>query len=281
MKRTVVFILSTNYAGSNLLSLMLGSHSRILKIGEVKRLRRDNKTLRPCPLCHPDRECGLTAGITPANIQDVHKIIFSRFEDASVLIDNSKKTWWADRYIGKEPGFDYKVIHLIRDPRALVRRWVNLYTTPDLRARQRWRVIRRKPALLPWALTRSPELLYGYKWLTMNEQITRFIEQRNLDHRVITYHDLVTNAQAQLRELTGWLGLNYEEQQDEFWSVPQHGGGKSERIVASKGLNLDLRWQNEVSPEAQNRIGNDSHIGKYLDRLGVEFTPSGLTKMNV
>src|SRR2546428_11097791 len=39
LKRTIIYILSTNYAGSHYLSLLLGSNSRSIHLGEIKRLR--------------------------------------------------------------------------------------------------------------------------------------------------------------------------------------------------------------------------------------------------
>src|SRR5258706_502511 len=96
MNKTVVYILSTNYAGSHYLSLLLGSNSQALHLGEVKRLRFSDEARRKraCYVCREKPECALFAGIHTDNLEDIYTTVFSRVP-ARVLIDNSKNTFWA------------------------------------------------------------------------------------------------------------------------------------------------------------------------------------------
>src|SRR5207249_5901621 len=78
MKKTVVYILSTPYAGSHFLSLQLGSHSKTMHVGELKILRKG-------PPKENQRECRFELGevfqgIGPENIDQVYDIIFSRID---------------------------------------------------------------------------------------------------------------------------------------------------------------------------------------------------------
>lgn len=47
-KKQIVYILSTNYAGSHFLALMLASHSRCASVGEVHQLRKKDELLFWC-----------------------------------------------------------------------------------------------------------------------------------------------------------------------------------------------------------------------------------------
>ena len=131
MNRSVVYILSTNYAGSHYLSLLLGSNSQTTHLGEVKRLRfadeADRK--RACYLCRDKPDCKLLGGIGPENLADIYPIVFSRVPTrVKVLVDSSKNTFWARRFL-HDGRYARKYVHLIRDPRALVRRYVELDVT--------------------------------------------------------------------------------------------------------------------------------------------------------
>src|SRR5262245_3472783 len=130
MDKTVAFILSTNYSGSHYASLMIGSHSKAAHVGEVCHLRKEKVTKPICARCGTAGECELFRGIGPGTIDQAFELLFARIpEEKSLIVDNSKKTFWAERFLA-HPGFRKKILHLIRDPRALVRRWDLMYTTP-------------------------------------------------------------------------------------------------------------------------------------------------------
>src|SRR5579871_886586 len=79
--KTVVFILSTSFAGSHYLSLLLGSHSRTRHLGEVFRLRED-KARNQANLCYSCRDkphCPILSGIAPEHVDQVYDMAFSRF----------------------------------------------------------------------------------------------------------------------------------------------------------------------------------------------------------
>src|SRR5689334_8422131 len=74
MKKTVVHILSTPYAGSHYLSLLLGSNSRALHLGEVFHLERGIRD--KAGLTYHSSE--VLEGIGPDNIEKVYEIIGGR-----------------------------------------------------------------------------------------------------------------------------------------------------------------------------------------------------------
>lgn len=281
MKKKIVFILSTNYAGSHYLSILLGSNSKAVHIGEIHHLRKDHRKRNSCYLCGDNESCKLLKGISPHNINSIYDIISSNVDSTiDVLIDNSKKPRWARRFLDNKQ-YDMKYIHLIRDPRALVRRWSLTYNTFKSKTRQRLRTARRSPLLAANILFASTKRVYMYKWLNQNQQITRFLNKYNLDHQIVTYEDLAKNTHQELKRLAEWAGLKYEPTQIEYWNFEHHGTQKPEYewIKKQKVTNyIDTRWEEFLTAEDQTHIVNDPHINRYLSQIGVMFTDKGLTR---
>ncbi|MEN8127696.1 MAG: hypothetical protein ABFR90_07805, partial [Planctomycetota bacterium] len=116
MDKQIVYILSTNYAGSHFLALQLGSHGRCASIGELHHFRRKDTTKRMCHLCESDESCPVFSGIKEQSVENFYKTIFDNLDSydsaVSTIIDNSKKVRWARRFI-KPDGYTRKYIHLI------------------------------------------------------------------------------------------------------------------------------------------------------------------------
>ena len=147
--------LSTNFAGSHFPSLMLGSHSRAQHVGEVRRLHKRPRTKQPCFLCEASGECELFRDIDADGLEDLWPTLLSRVEEKIlVLIDNSKKPSWAARFLADDR-HEKKYIHLVRDPRALIRRWATDYAAWPKRIEQRVTWLRRRPDLLSAMLLAS------------------------------------------------------------------------------------------------------------------------------
>src|SRR5262245_29592599 len=120
-KKKIVFILGTGYAGSHFLSLLLGSHSRTMHLGEllVMSKPRPEDGHRECDFDRGD----VLAGITPADVPRIYELIYSRVgPGVDALIDASKKVSWAARFLDQDQ-YERKYLHLITDPRSIVRRY--------------------------------------------------------------------------------------------------------------------------------------------------------------
>src|SRR5687767_11803134 len=110
MLPTVAYILSTNYAGSHFLSLLLGSHSRALHLGEINHLRK-RIDRGSCHACGGLDRCPVLGKIPSDQIDQVYDIICSRSDpDIRVLVDNSKRIPWAERFV-TERTYPKKYIH--------------------------------------------------------------------------------------------------------------------------------------------------------------------------
>ena len=177
-ERQIIFILSTNYAGSHFLSLQLGSHSECMAIGEFHRFKRTGKRRRQaCQSCESDEACPLFHGLSDSPLGELYDKLFNNIKkmnsNVHTAIDNSKKTKWATRFVNM-PGFRKKYIHLIRDPRALIRRWMLSYDTPEEKTRVRMRMARRCWKNF-WNIWKGNEAnVYIWKWVYQNQLITDF-----------------------------------------------------------------------------------------------------------
>jgi len=283
MPKTVVYILSTNYAGSHFLSLLLGSNSCARHIGEIKGLRRPAAERRKefCALCGSTKLCPLLKDITPARIADAYEIIFANAgPPVTTLIDNSKKIFWAARYLN-DGRYNKKYIHLIRDPRALVRRWL-LQNPPDPWGR-RWKIARACPAQSPAILLGPRWYFHLYKWLVQNRAITEFIASHRLDARIATYRDVALDTASTLRPLTEWAGLAYEPAQLSFWNFEHHGTQKKDYqwIKERKTSHFDARWQSSLPFQIQQAIVKNTAVRKYIQKIGLQMKDEGLTQQGL
>ena len=282
-RRTVVTILALGYCGSHYLSLLLGSHSRTLHLGELNfAAKRPDKQKLVCSLCKDNTTCPVFHDIGPKNIHNAYETIFSRFPSKTTLIDASKGIWWAKLFM-HNPAFQKKYIHLIRDPMALIRRWRHTYTTPKQRIVTRLKVIRDYPWRTVPLLFDPLDMIYMRNWVMRNRWITEFIRRNRLDARIVSYRDLARNTAAELAPLMQWMGLEYEPSQLEYWNVVHHGSQKAqyEWVKQEKTQHIDLRWQTELSPELIARVREDAEINDYLREIGYTFTDDGITRTAV
>jgi len=281
MERTIVTILSTNFSGSHYLSLVLGSHSHAMHIGEIHHLRRAHKKAYPCSVCADPQQCPVVRRVTPKTIERVYDIIFENVNNPSIttLVDTSKKVPWASRFVG-QPGYRMKYIHLIRDPRALVRRWMVSYETVLQKRRVRRRTARRVPRRFFRILWGPEWQVYLYKWLWQNKKITRFLARHGLDAQVISYREVALDTEATMAKIERWLGEDFEPGQLEYWNVAHHGTQKKsyEWVKQQKTRYFDVRWQSFLSPELQSNILTYPEVATYLDALGFAPVADGLTR---
>lgn len=274
MEKTITYILSTNYAGSTMLALMLGAHSRVLQIGEAKRLRRNSHKQEACPLCVDRKSCSLLDGITPENVTNLYDIVFSRI-DADVIVDHSKKPFWARIFLEQADKYDIKFIHLIRDPRSLVRRW-DMKFQGKSKMTQRWKLMRKSTDMLFRAPFCNDSELYSYKWLCQNREISDFLSSNSLESCVLTYRDLVLDTEGQLKRINDFIGIDYEPQEATYWNTLQHGGGKISDILQHEGIQLDTRWQGYLSEEMKISVTGNKLVNDYLQQNDIVFGGDGL-----
>lgn len=279
MQPTILYILSTNYAGSHFLSLLVGSHSRAVHLGEVNHLRKpvDRGT---CHTCGSLEQCRLLGGIAPEQVDQVYDIVYSRVGlGVSLLVDNSKRLPWAERF-ADDRRYAIKYLHLIRDPRALLRRWALYYPAWPGQLKQRWQALRAFPRRA-FPLTTMPQtLVYTYRWLAENQRITEFLMHRQPDALLCTYEELARGQETQVRRIMEWLGLPYEPAQLEYWHRDHHGTQKQdyEWIKQKRVHYFDQRWKSFLTPEEALAVEQNEDVQAYLRTIGLSITGEGLVQ---
>jgi hypothetical protein len=279
-KKKLVFILSSNYSGSHFCSLLLGSHSKAEHLGELKNLYKTSGG-RPCFACGNDAECDLYKEINSIQRENIYEELFARLGGRSpILIDTSKKPKWFKHFVNDER-YDIKLLHLIRDPRALARRWLMRFKELNRGPRERIKQCRKDPL-------RAPLFLFGdllsvciYKWCTQNKEIAEFVSQSGRPSKLITYRNLAFDQDSTLAEVCQWMGVEYELGQKEYWNFVHHGTQKHEYewVKRQGGAQFfDLRWKDFLTPKQQEKIIGNKSVNRLLDDLGLEFSDDGLVK---
>ncbi len=278
----IIYVLSTNYAGSHFLVLQLAAHSKCISVGELHRF--DPKSARrkqACHICNTDEECPLFQGLYGQPVERLHPALMDNvsrfFPEVDTLIDNSKKTAWAKKFLDL-PDIQQKYIHLIRDPRALVRRWMMNYDSRAEKNKVR-RLIARRCWPRTWnILTGSEANVYAWKWVHQNRLITDFLSRNGLDHKLITYHDLVFKPDEILRNIMAWAGHEYEPDQKEYWKFTHHGSQKPQYMKPPKegDKRFDQRWKDYLDDEIQAEILGHAAINDYLASLNLSLTDAGI-----
>lgn len=274
----VVFILSTNYAGSHLLAQLLAAHSACAGVGELHnyekfrgRGSRSGNVVNDY-LTHP-----VFAGLAEVPVARWHPLLFERLRAGqptlSHLVDNSKRPEWARRF----PPETAHYVHLIRDPRALVSRWLRTYDTAQAHGAQRRRVRRQRP----WLALRKldPLDVYVQKWLLANQRISRFTA-RHSGIGPISYRDLALQPAATLGSLMPALGLEYQSRQIDYGAQDSALGTRKRDYLDTNRqsrIELDLRWQAQLTASQRQRIEASAAIRRYLIRVGLALVDDGLT----
>ena len=174
--KKLIFILSSNYSGSHFLSLLLGSHSRGEHLGELKNIYKSFDAVS-CHICEELDNCRLYHDIKKFPKSELYKELFSRVDGkVEFLVDISKKTEWYANFIPNAE-YDIRLIHLVRDPRALARRWLIRFGEKQIGPRERIKQIRKNPL-------KTGKLLFGdllnvciYKWISQKGG-AQFFDQR-------------------------------------------------------------------------------------------------------
>lgn len=279
----VIFILSTNYAGSHLLAQLLGGHPACRSIGELHNYRKYQERPKEHHSVVSDfAENPWFEGLAGKEEEEWHRSILARIQqrvpEIECLVDNSKKVRWGRRFVGMAQ-FKPHFVHLIRDPRALVHRWARTYADGSSKLSQRFRLIKAHPGYVLPALLGNEYDVYCYKWLAANQEISRFLARVGQAGNIVTYRDLAVETEATLRALMPKVGLDFDQRQL-FFGDAEHGGTlKKEYLEQSRRseIKFDQRWRDALTSADIERITNNRHINRYLHAHGLRLLDDGLT----
>ena len=257
----VVYILGSGHSGSTLLDLLLGTHPQILSCGEllsVWQYLSGDKRVCACGLpvvkcsfwkevltCVQGREVYLAR--SDFDLPSWRKFVLFRrkkrdhfataygnvnrklfdciaaVSEKAFIVDSSKQ---AQRlfFLENSKMIDLKVIHLVRDGRAVMNSFLRKYGSSYW-----WRGIYR------WA---SPNLV----GLLLRRQ---FGAQRWLN---VSYEELATKTERTIQKICCFLDITYDPVMLNFKGRIAHNIGGNTRVLyaSSSNIQIDQRWKHEL-----------------------------------
>lgn len=267
----IVYVMGSGHCGSTLLDMLLNGHQQIVGLGEVIRLPRLINEGKPprhrhlldtpfwrdvthrfektssIPLKHFDSTHPPWHAILSWGADDIaqwaqpNQFFFSCIQQATgarILTDTSKIPHRL--YLLAHSGlFDIKVIHLIRDGRAVINSYIRR------RGRIGW-------GLRMWA----PQALSG------------FFLPRKLPNQAwlrIRYETLATQPEETLKTICAFLGVSFEPQMLAYRSQPYFGiPGNPMIYLENEDIVIDEVWKEEL--KLKHRLGFALTAG-WLNRL--------------
>ncbi len=243
-KIKVIYVFGSGHTGSTLTSLLLGAHSRVECVGEMKAYGRSIESGRPCNCGKSVTECdywrsvhrrlGLeTTGPFP-DLNDENRAVFDRANGDFIkaVLDVSGKDFFCDSSKSKRRLIAYLnsgrfypiVLHLVRDPRAVacsnLRKGRSYW---GYLSRWRKRNFKEKDMLFDAGLTAS-------------------------QYQCIRYEDLVLNPETTLASFMEKAGLGFEPDQLKLWNRGNHHiAGNHMAKTTGNELRLDQKFLDRLT----------------------------------
>ncbi|MEO0768093.1 MAG: sulfotransferase [Cyanobacteria bacterium J06649_4] len=239
MRKKVIFIMGTAHCGSTLLTMVLGSHTECLALGEVSNFPEAYRKGKPiCAVCQG--ECSFwNHRFSPAESQllvdgfseqRLHKHIPLKLEkkvrgllkmdqvfnpysliaskvDETVLIDSTKTVYWLTKKLAAREFTDHLLepylIHLIRDGRAVMGSYSRRKQYQGLSAQDFGEQ-------------------FGTLWKTRLNNENNFFDRYQGNKRQLRYEEFATQPEKIATDLCDWLGIPFEVDMLNYWKHQHH-----------------------------------------------------------
>ena len=250
---TLVVIASPGHSGQTWLSLLIGSNSQSLSLGEVDVLYGLENVDRVCMLC--GEGCEFWNAFNRAWPREKNIFVaLADFSGRSILSISKMEKFRAHL---SDKRLHLKVIRLVRDGRAVTASYLRKYP-----ARNYDDIVK--------------------KWVASSRENDNFFKQIPPQDRVlIGYEKMVEQTEATLRIICTFIGIEYECRMIEYWKIRHHlvdgnrgtvsfmqrhfgqEGNPGDKTFYNKQQPAsfrDERWREELSPYHLyrfQRIGGD------------------------
>ena len=268
MRQTIAYIYGAGHCGSTLLNLLLNGHSDMLGLSELHHLGEyarsghaalDDPFWREVGPCFERKTGQMLADVSlRAPYQSYRKVLRARktdlepwgrtqealFEclgrqsDADVLVDASKR--WQRLYLLWRTGrFHLKMIHLVRDGRAVLNSYVRKYDRFG-KGFRRW----------------MKSMLYG--------TFLKHVVFERANRLRVRYEDLATQPERELRRICAFLGRVYQPKMLDYREGQYVGiGGNRMRRRSDERIELDEKWKRELPRRHRAKF---ALLGGWLNR---------------
>jgi hypothetical protein len=173
--------------------------------------------------------------------------ILQELAQASIIVDSSKAGLHL-KYMMRIPGLDVKIIHLIRDGRAMALSSLVSHG--------------------PKRPTRQGTLAAGaHEWVRSNKAAECLLNTAPKSQWIrVHYEDLCRQPEATLLKLSQFLGMECDNISLDFRSSRLHVLGNEMRLKQTSGIRLDERWRTQLSAEDLQTL--DRVLGKLNRKYG-------------
>lgn len=157
---------------------------------------------------------------------------------AQVVVDSSKFPSYL--FVLQQIGdLDVRVIHLVRDPRAVAHSWSTPTIDPDRPGRS--------------LMARQHPALTAAYWSSWNLAVKRICDMADTPRLLVRYEDLATDPRPRVRQMMDWLGLDGEPagfiDTDRVDLRRSHtvSGNPARHRTGAVQIGLDDRWQRQMT----------------------------------
>ncbi|MGB3296188.1 MAG: sulfotransferase [Phormidesmis sp.] len=261
--------MGTAHCGSTLLTMILGSHSDCLALGEVSNMPEAYRLKKPiCSVCQGDcsfwersfteqERSLLSKGFSERRL---HRYIPLKLEktvrgflkndqvfnpysliasktNKKVLIDSTKTVYWLNKKLAarefQDNLLDARLIHLIRDGRAVM----NSY-------------LRRKQAQ---GMTVQK---FGEMWAKRINNENNFFDSFSGGKKIqLRYEKFATEVEETLKSLCDWLDIDFQPEMVNYWQHQHHAisGNSGTRSLIRKYQNSESMQSGSDTQRPANR----------------------------
>lgn len=234
----MIFILGTGHCGSTLLDLILGSHSKIFSLGELKDLsvsylsNKSNfwnsdliKKIKPHYRFKNNKVISFDYHRFPSstlfeNRSHLYQYIFKRSQK-DILVDSSKNIFWIKRSIAHLQNSDFEpiLIHLERDPRAIVNSYYRKYKT-----------------------SKDFSQLVNDIRNRINKNRAYFKSQEKCEKITVSYEEICMYPEKEITKICNLIGVEFYKEILNYWEFEHNN------ISGNSGTNsLINKYRNEKS----------------------------------
>lgn len=208
---SIIYILSTNYAGSTALGLALGSHSQVFFLGEpqkvfTKKSDGEWRYNRFCSICEQygkGAECPVWHTSFIQDLRNGEGLLYSKFQQATAgkytyLADGSKSISWLENRLNKESITPY-ILHISKPVHHF---YASVYSRKNEQEKGIFKIAR--------------------GWVNENERVMQLAASESIPYLHIRYTDFATKNAATLKRINEFLQLPAEIDQEKFWEHEHH-----------------------------------------------------------
>ncbi len=244
----ILYITSLGHSGSTLLDVLLGQHSQLQSLGELAFFDTwiAEKNLCSCGTALP--QCPFWINATAGHFTPVGELNSAGFLDnsyklfqgiqaavgAKIIVDSSKSIHRLTVLL-KDPRFEVKVVHLIRNGLAVVNSLTKSHRRPG--------------SSLAEMTPPTPLLQAILRWTRRNKAIDKLMDSLpNEAYTRVRYEDLCTSTEDELSHILDLFNLNFEPDMLQPSLANNHNiSGSRWRFQQTEvRIELSRKWQTEM-----------------------------------